>query len=89
MPFVKGNTKKGGRAKGGMNKKTIDQKERAESLMKIIESNYLETDLKKLSSLQRCNLYLGLMEYVAPKLRRVDGNLNANISFRDEETIFE
>jgi hypothetical protein len=79
----------GGRTKGTPNKATVEQKQRAERLLQVIETDYLDADIKKLTPLQRSNLYLGLMEYTLPKLRRVDGNLNANISFLDEETVFD
>jgi hypothetical protein len=81
--------KYGGRKKGTPNKATVEQKQRAERLLQVIETDYLDTDIKKLTPLQRTNLYLGLMEYTLPKLRRVDGNLNANLSFTGKKIVFE
>lgn len=88
MPFAKGKQKTGGRSKGSLNQKTIDQKQRAESLMQLLENDYLQKDIANLTSLQRTDFYLGLMEYVSPKLRRVDGTLNANLSFANEKVEF-
>lgn len=79
----------GGRKKGTPNKATVEVKQRAESLLQKIETQFLEDDIKKLTPLQRTNLYLGLMEYTLPKLRRVDGNLNANLSFTGKKIVFE
>lgn len=89
MPFVKGTTKTGGRTKGALNKKTIEQKKRAESVLNIIETNHLEKDIKKLTAYQRTSLYVGLMEYVAPKLRRVDGNLTGDITLKGAKVTFK
>jgi hypothetical protein len=81
--------KSGGRKKGTPNKATVEVKQRAESLLQKIETQFLEDDIKKLTPLQRTNLYLGLMEYTLPKLRRVDGNLNANISLVGKKIVFD
>lgn len=62
--------KTGGRQKGSVNKKTAEQKNRAEKILQLIEDKYFEKDIKKLSPSQRMILYTSMMEYVAPKLSR-------------------
>jgi hypothetical protein len=71
--------KTGGRVKGSVNKTTVQQKERAEKLMQLLETKYLATDIKKLSPAQRMQLYIATMEYVAPKLSRVDAKIKGNV----------
>lgn len=70
--------KTGGRVKGTPNKKTASQITRAERVLRLIETQYLEKDIKALSPGQRMILYADMMEYVAPKLARVehDGGTN-------------
>lgn len=81
--------KYGGRQKGAQNKKTIDALNRAESLLQLIESEYLIEDIKKLSASQRASLYADILEYRAPKLSRIDNRIQANIGLSDEPIIFE
>jgi hypothetical protein len=84
------------RRKGSKNKTTIAKEVLGlkgwESLKEFIEGKGAEklvTEMNKLNGKTYVNAMQAMAEYVKPKLRRVDGNLNANISFRDEETVFE
>jgi hypothetical protein len=88
MAFEKGKGKTGGRAKGIKNKKHLLLESFAKS---VIEGGMekFQSELNKLSGIKYVHAYLALYEYVSPKLRRVDGNLNANISFLEEETVFD
>lgn len=69
MPLGK---KYGGRTKGTHNKKTVDAINRAESILRIIETDYFEDDIKKATAAQRLSLYSDMLEYVSPKLGRYD-----------------
>lgn len=64
--------KTGGRIKGTPNKKTAAQITRAERVLRLIETQYLEKDIKSLTAGQRMILYADMMEYVVPKLARID-----------------
>lgn len=79
----------GGRKKGSLNKVTIDAKNRAESLMQMIESQLTIEDIQALSVGKRLDLYANLLEYVAPKLSRVDNRISGNIHLSDEPINFE
>jgi histidinol phosphatase-like enzyme len=68
--MAKNGIKTGGRQKGSVNKKTADVLDRVERVMQLIESKYLENDIKKLTANQRTILYASMMEYKAPKLQR-------------------
>jgi len=70
--------KTGGRTKGTPNKDTAEKKERAERILQIIETEYFDQDIKKLTSAQRLDLYSSMLEYVLPKLSRQElkGGLN-------------
>jgi hypothetical protein len=69
-------TKTGGRQAGSLNKKTIEEIDRAARVLNLIESKYLEKDIAQLSPNQRMLLYADMMEYKAPKLSRttIEGN---------------
>ncbi|MDZ4203841.1 MAG: hypothetical protein U1C46_03380 [Bacteroidales bacterium] len=58
-----------GRPEGALNKKTVEQKNRAEKILQILDATIL-TDLKSLNPKDRVNLYVDLMEYVHPRLQR-------------------
>jgi Cdc6-like AAA superfamily ATPase len=62
--------KTGGRKKGSINKKSAEEIDRAGRVLDLIESKYLEKDIKDLSAHQRMMLYADMMEYKAPKLSR-------------------
>ena len=80
--------KYGGRTKGTPNKKTAEQLDRVERVLRILE-NTLEDDLQAISSSQRANLYADLVEYKLPKLSRNDSRIQANIGLTDEPITFE
>lgn len=65
-------TKSGGRSKGTPNKKTADVIDRATRVLELIESQYLEKDIKALTPGQRMTLYADMMEYKVPKLSRTE-----------------
>lgn len=64
--------KYGGRKKGVPNKKTAEQLDRAEKIIQIIERDYLMYDLESIGPKTRMLLFSDLLEYVQPKLTRVD-----------------
>lgn len=70
--MARNGVKSGGRTKGTPNKKTAEQIDRAERVLKMLEANFLEKDIKKLTPGQRILLYSDMLEYVAPKLSRVE-----------------
>jgi len=70
--MARNGTKTGGRVKGTPNKKTAAQMERAEKVLQVLEGNYLDKDIKKLTASQRVLLYCDMLEYVAPKLSRIE-----------------
>lgn len=67
-----GRPKTGGRKKGTLNKVTTEQKDRAEKILQLIESQFLEQDIAKLSPASRTSLYRDILEYRQPKLARVE-----------------
>lgn len=69
--MARNGVKTGGRAKGSINKKTAEEIDRAGRVLDLIETKYLEKDIKELTSYQRMLLYSDMMEYKAPKLSRV------------------
>ena len=77
-------TRTGGRTKGTPNKKTADLQDRAERVLKMIERDFLEDDVIALSPSQRMMLYADMMEYVAPKLARVqhEGKTDTTLTIR-------
>lgn len=85
----KGYAKTGGRVKGQSNKKTIEQKARAERVLSIIDIDHLKKDIKALYPAERMRLYASMMEFVAPKLQRVDGKFSANINLTNHDIIFD
>ncbi len=84
MPRIK----TGGRQKGVVNKKTAQEIDRADRVLNLIESKYLEKDITKLTPGQRMSLYADMMEYKAPKLSRVESKHSGTIKF-SKEIIFE
>src|SRR5690242_2216930 len=64
--------KYGGRRKGTPNKKTAETVARAERILQLLEADYFNADIKKLSPAQRVTLYSDMLEYVAPKLSRTE-----------------
>lgn len=80
----KGSPKTGGRQAGVPNKRTVEQLSRAERILQLIESDYLEKDIEQLSAGQRFDLYTNMMEYCVPKLSRQD--INANVK---QKTVIE
>ena len=60
----------GGRTKGTLNRKTAESITRAERVVRLIESTYLEKDIKALTPGQRMMLFSDMLEYCSPKLSR-------------------
>ena len=79
----------GGRSKGTPNKKTAEQLDRAERILQLIESQYLDDDIDKLTPSQRTSFFEALLEYRAPKLTRIDQRIQGNINISDEPVVFE
>lgn len=81
--------KYGGRSKGTPNKKTKEELDRANRVLELIESKYLDSDIKKLTSAQRTMLYCDMMEYKVPKLQRttIVGDPNNPIEHKYEITL--
>lgn len=72
--MARNGVKTGGRKKGSINKKTAEVLDRAERVLQLIETKYLDEDIEKLSPAQRMTLYSDMMEYKAPKLSRIEGS---------------
>ena len=53
--------------KGVLKRHTIESKDRAERLLKFIEGEFLEADVRKLSRFQRTSLYRDILEWREPK----------------------
>jgi hypothetical protein len=70
--MARNGAKTGGRPKGGLNKKTVEEIDRASRVLRLIETQYLEKDIKKLTPGQRMQLYADMMEYKVPKLSRTE-----------------
>lgn len=85
--------KTGGRRKGSLNKKTLEEIDRAGRVLDIIESKYLEKDITKLTPNQRMMLYADMMEYKAPKLSRMtvagdkDSPIEMKIGYGEEKPV--
>jgi hypothetical protein len=67
---TKDGLKTGGRVKGTPNKVTIEQRDRAEKVLQLIEEKYQEEDIAALTPHQRQQLFLAILEYRQPKLSR-------------------
>lgn len=70
--MARNGVKTGGRAKGTLNKKTSEEIDRASRVLRLIETQYLEKDIKQLTPGQRMQLYADMMEYKVPKLSRTE-----------------
>lgn len=70
--MARNGVKSGGRRKGTPNKKTAEEIDRATRVLELIESQYLEKDIKALTPSQRMILYADMMEYKVPKLSRTE-----------------
>jgi hypothetical protein len=87
--MARNGVKSGGRKKGSLNKKTQEQKNRAERVLNIIDKKYLAKDITLLTSAQRMQLYASMMEFVSPKLQRIDAKVAANVNLADQPITFE
>ncbi len=65
----------GGRHKGIPNKLTSEKKQRLERIVEILEE-HLEDTIKKLKPKEQVDLWMGLQEYVRPKLQRMNIDVN-------------
>ena len=70
--MARNGTKTGGRKAGVRNRKTQEEIDRASRILNLIETKYLEADIKKLTPGQRMILYSDMMEYKVPKLSRTE-----------------
>ena len=61
----------GGRPKGVLNKLTTEKKQRLEWIVSQLEET-LERDIATLKPKDRVDLWMGLQEYVRPKLQRMN-----------------
>jgi hypothetical protein len=68
MAFVKGQEKKGGRAKGSLNRSTKELKEMIHNIVEV-QLETIEEDLQDLEAKDRLGILLKLVEYVLPKVR--------------------
>ena len=64
-----------GRKKGVKNKITLEKKQRLERIVEILEE-HLEDTIKKLKPKEQVDLWMGLQEYVRPKLQRMNIDVN-------------
>lgn len=67
--------KYGGRKKGTPNRKTSDILNRAERILRLLETQHLEKDIKRIAPAKRIDLHNEMMEYVLPKLSRQEINV--------------
>ena len=67
-----------GRPKGRKNKLTQDMKERIQRLADQLEEGIVE-DIEALDPKERVNLYTNLLEYLTPKLQRVESQVEAQV----------
>lgn len=84
------------RLKGSLGKKTLVKKavglENWDGLKNYLETKGSTKMIKEIQKLQGKDFVTAMhamMEYVKPKLTRVDGKLNANINLKDENVVFE
>lgn len=75
--FKKGKPKTGGRKPGVKNKIPTEMRQKMLYILRMIEENGLEKDIKKVSPGQRMAFYMNTLEYTAPKMARVDAEGNA------------
>jgi len=61
----------GGRPKGALNRVTVEQKERIEWVLEILDET-LEESIRKLRPKEQVELWLGLQEFIRPKLQRMN-----------------
>lgn len=85
-----------GRKKGSLNKKTLLKRsvglhnwEGLKSYLETAGSTKMIREIRKLKGKDYVTAMHAMMEYVKPKLTRIDGKLNANINLKDEEIVFE
>ncbi len=71
MAFKKGNKLGKGRPKGSPNRSTEAFKNKVEELLNKLDSN-LDDDLQQLTPQERVKVYIQLLEYVTPKLKRIE-----------------
>ena len=79
MPLTKTSFKTGerkaGRAKGTPNKIPSSTKEKVTELLGILDT-YIAEDLELITSKERVDTYLKLIEFVTPKMARVEAESN-------------
>lgn len=71
MPFKKNNKFGKGRPKGSTNKSNEIFKNRVQELLTKLDAT-LDEDLQQLTPQERVKMYLQLLEYVTPKLKRIE-----------------
>ncbi|MCH2046313.1 MAG: hypothetical protein MK212_19520 [Saprospiraceae bacterium] len=71
MPFKKNNKYGKGRPKGSPNKNTEAFRSKVEQLLNKLDDS-LDDDLQQLTPIERVKMYIQLLEYVTPKLKRIE-----------------
>ena len=71
MPFKKKNKFGKGRPKGSKNKSNEIFRNRVQELLTKLDAT-LDEDLQQLTPQERVKMYLQLLEYVTPKLKRIE-----------------
>lgn len=66
--FAKGH---GGKPKGALNKITLEQKERVEWVLELLDET-LEESIAMLKPKEKVDLWLSLQEFIRPKLQRMN-----------------
>lgn len=79
-PKGRAKPKGSGIKKGYVRSETIKRKQRAEWVLSLLEPTF-ETDVQALKAHERARMYLDMIEYVQPKLARVDMNANLDGNF--------
>lgn len=75
--FKKGKPKTGGRKPGVKNKKTVENKSRAEFLLGVMDDGLIEKAVRRATTGQLMTFYSDMLEYTAPKQARVDASGNS------------
>lgn len=94
--WAKGKKPPVGRKKGTPNKRTAIKRaiglENWESLKKYVReegAGKMLDQMKRMKPKEFKVAFLSLLEFVEPKLQRVDAKLKVNLNLQDEEIVFE
>jgi hypothetical protein len=91
MPFEKGNTLGKGRPKGKLNRSTEQAKLTLARLANKGLDNITEDieEIRKTNPIEAARLYIKILEYVVPKLKAMDVNIEGEIKQQIEKITVE